>query len=142
MTQKIDKNSIRDAYHDVRDDSSETNWAVLKYNVNMIVLDSTGSDFDEFKTKFSDEERVFAFLRVITGDELSKRSKFALITWIGQNVPAIKRAKSSIDKSAVKDIIQSFAVELQINAPEELQEEFIQEQVRRAGGANYGVGHR
>ena len=52
-----------------------------------------------------DNERIFAYLRVITGDALSKRAKFAFITWIGPNVGPIKRAKVSIEKSLVKDVI-------------------------------------
>jgi hypothetical protein len=40
-----------------------------------------------------------------TGDEMSKRAKFALVTWIGNDVSALKRAKISIDKAVVKDVI-------------------------------------
>ena len=42
---------------------------------------------------------------MFTGDEMSKRAKFALITWIGSGVNALKRARTSIDKSVVKDVI-------------------------------------
>jgi hypothetical protein len=42
---------------------------------------------------------------MFTGDELSKRSKFALITWIGKDVSALKRARIGVDKSQVKEII-------------------------------------
>jgi len=40
------------------------------------------------------------------GDEMSKRAKFVLITWIGVNVSALKRAKVSTDKTFVKAVIQ------------------------------------
>jgi hypothetical protein len=52
-----------------------------------------------------DDERLFGFLRVFTGDELSKRAKFAFVAWIGSSVSALKRAKCSIDKSLVKEIV-------------------------------------
>jgi len=39
------------------------------------------------------------------GDEMSKRAKFVLITWIGSNVSALKRAKVSTDKTGVKTVI-------------------------------------
>jgi len=44
-------------------------------------------------------------MRVDTGDELSKRVKFVLVTWVGLNVGALQRAKMSIDKSVVKTVI-------------------------------------
>lgn len=42
---------------------------------------------------------------MITGDELSKRAKFAFVTWIGPSVSALKRARVSIDKALVKEVI-------------------------------------
>lgn len=53
----------------------------------------------------ADDERGFGFVRVITGDEMSKRVKFALITWMGHEVSPLKRAKMSTDKSLVKSVI-------------------------------------
>ena len=53
-----------------------------------------------------DEERVYGYVRLETGDELSKRAKFALITWVGSSVPAVKRAAVSTDKAAVKEVIK------------------------------------
>jgi len=37
---------------------------------------------------------------------MSKRAKFVLITWIGADVSALKRAKVSTDKTLVKAAIQ------------------------------------
>ena len=54
----------------------------------------------------SEDDRAFAFARIIMGDELSKRAKFVLITWSGANVGGIKRAKMSTDKSLVKNVIR------------------------------------
>ena len=44
-------------------------------------------------------------MRVLVGDEMSKRAKFVLITWIGPSVSALKRAKVSTDKAVVKTVI-------------------------------------
>lgn len=40
-----------------------------------------------------------------TGDEMSKRSKFLLVTWVGTEVSPIKKAKMSTDKALVKEIL-------------------------------------
>lgn len=37
---------------------------------------------------------------------MSKRAKFTLITWIGENVSGLQRAKISTDKTLVKDVCQ------------------------------------
>lgn len=40
-----------------------------------------------------------------TGDEMSKRSKFLLVTWVGLGVSPIKKAKMSTDKALVKEVL-------------------------------------
>ena len=52
----------------------------------------------------AEDERVYAFLRVQTGDEMSKRQKFALIIWVGPGVSAMKKAKMSTEKAFVKQV--------------------------------------
>lgn len=37
---------------------------------------------------------------------MSKRAKFTLITWIGENISGLQRAKISTDKAMVKEIVQ------------------------------------
>ncbi|KAL4234509.1 Coactosin-like protein [Mactra antiquata] len=136
-----DKDEISAAYEEVRRDESSLNWCCLKYNdCNKIVLDSKGEDFDELKSSLSEDERAYIFLRVQTGDEMSKRMKFAVVVWMGKDVSAMKRAKMSIDKAQVKSVFVSFAVELLIEEMHELREDKIKEQLIKAGGANYGTG--
>lgn len=55
---------------------------------------------------WADDERVYGFVRFETGDELSRRAKFALITWVGPKTSVLKKAKVSTDKAFVKEIIQ------------------------------------
>jgi len=141
----IKTEEIAEAYEDVRNDSSPTTWALLAYDGNTIVLAGTGTDLEEFKSKFSDEERLFGFLRMTTGEEpnfKSKRAKFVLITWIGTEVSALKRAKVSTDKTFVKAILKSYALEIQTSDRSELEADHIKALLVKAGGANYGTGTR
>jgi len=136
----IDKASLKSAYDDVRDDNTETNWAFFGYDENAIKTAHTGKDFEELKALFQPGERAFAFLRVFSGDELSKRAKFTLITWCGASVSPLKRARISADKALVKEVIQSYAVDVLFNDEKDVTEEHIMDSIRRAGGAHYGTG--
>ncbi|XP_042196443.1 coactosin-like protein [Callorhinchus milii] len=137
MATKIKKELCREAYNRVRDDSSGISWTTFKYEGNTIVPDSEGPQYDEFKTRCSDDNRLFAFVRITTGDEMSKRYKFALITWIGDNVSGLQRAKVGPDKSLIKDVVQNFAKEFVICDQRELDEDYIKQELKKAGGANY-----
>jgi len=141
MTQ-IDRDGLRNAYSDVRDDKSEVNWAVFKYDGSNVIVSAKGEDFEEFKSQFGDDERAFAYIRLQTGDEMSKRSKFLLVTWVGTEVSPIKKAKMSTDKALVKEILANFAVELTLESATELDHEAFLNELVKAGGANYGTGIR
>ncbi|EHH62751.1 Coactosin-like protein, partial [Macaca fascicularis] len=90
-----------------------------------------------FSLSATDDVRLFAFVRFTTGDAMSKRSKFALITWIGENVSGLQRAKTGTDKTLVKEVVQNFAKEFVISDRKELEEDFIKNELKKAGGANY-----
>jgi len=141
----IQHDAIHAAYEDVRNDSTPTTWAILSYDGNTIVLNATGDDFADFQSRFSDEERLFGFVRVTTGEEpafKSARAKFVLVTWIGADVSALKRAKVSTDKTLVKNVIKNFALEIQTSEKSEVKESYFKQLLVKAGGANYGTGVR
>jgi len=138
----IDKQEISDAYEDVRDDKSSTIWIVCKYEGNNICLAGKGDNYDELSQNLGDDDRAFAFARVIMGDELSKRAKFVLIAWSGANVGGIKRAKMGTDKSLVKNVIKSFALEIMATDLDEVALDVVKDQLSKVGGANYGTGVR
>ncbi|KAJ0029485.1 hypothetical protein NQD34_004482 [Periophthalmus magnuspinnatus] len=137
MATQIDKEACREAYNDVRDDNTETNWVVFTYEGSNIVPGGQGVDYEEFKKMCTDDARLFGFLRITTGDAMSKRAKFTLITWIGENVNGLQRAKVSTDKTLVKEIVQTYAKEFLISDSKELEEDYIRDELKKAGGANY-----
>ncbi|XP_018594753.1 coactosin-like protein [Scleropages formosus] len=137
MATRIDKEACREAYNLVRDDNSGINWVSFKYDGSMIVPGGHGADYEEFKSQCADDVRLFGFVRFTTGDAMSKRVKFALITWIGENVSGLQRAKISTDKTTVKEVVQNFAKEFMVSDLRELEEEYILSELKKAGGANY-----
>ncbi|KAJ8416319.1 hypothetical protein AAFF_G00383410 [Aldrovandia affinis] len=137
MATRIDKEACREAYNLVRDDNTDINWASFKYDGSTIVPGGQGIEYEEFKRQCTDDTRLFGFVRITTGDAMSKRAKFTLITWIGENVSGLQRAKISTDKTLVKDIVQNFAKEFMISDVRELEEDYIRDELKKAGGANY-----
>ncbi|XP_065064962.1 coactosin-like protein [Rhopilema esculentum] len=139
-----DRDSIMPAYEDVRNDSSETTWAAFSYSEDgkTIAFDESGNDYSQFLAKLNDDNRVYGFVRMETGDEMSKRAKFVFITWIGKNVSTLKKAKVSTDKAFVKQICNNFAVEILESDIDQLSGENVLALVKKAGGANYGTGVR
>ncbi|XP_029290117.1 coactosin-like protein [Cottoperca gobio] len=137
MATQIDKEACREAYNQVRDDNTDTNWAVFKYEGSMILPGGQGTDYEDFKRMCTDDARLFAFVRITMGDTMSKRAKFTLITWIGENISGLQRAKISTDKALVKEIVQNFAKEFMFSDPRELDADNIRTELKKAGGANY-----
>eukprot|EP01119_Soliformovum_irregulare_P015231 TRINITY_DN4261_c0_g2_i1.p1 TRINITY_DN4261_c0_g2~~TRINITY_DN4261_c0_g2_i1.p1 ORF type:complete len:147 (-),score=39.13 TRINITY_DN4261_c0_g2_i1:142-582(-) len=131
--------AIAESYNDVRDDKSETNWALYGYEGNnkLVFVEKGAGGIAELKEKFNPDQAQYAFVRIISGDTESRRAKFVFISWCGENVSALKRAKMSVHKASVKTVVRDFAVEIHATTPEEVSEEEVNTKVRKAGGADY-----
>ncbi|GFO02764.1 coactosin-like protein [Plakobranchus ocellatus] len=140
MPTTVDKDAISPLYEAVRDDGNELTWLTVRRDGGDLVVDSSGTEYDEFLACLKEDECRFGYVRVTTGDEMSKRAKFAFITWSAPSAGALKRAQLSVDKTALKNVIKSFAVELLTDDKADLSLENVSALVRKAGGANYGTG--
>merc|ERR1712150_208523 len=118
-------------------------WALFGYDdSNTVVHLKSGSAYDDFLAELTDEVRLYGYLRIESGDELSKRAKFVLVTWVGKDLSGMKKAKVGTDKSSVKAVLKSFAIEILTEEKHELELEEVKTALQKAGGANYGTGHR
>ncbi|XP_038070128.1 coactosin-like protein [Patiria miniata] len=134
------KEKLCDAYLDVRSDKSDTRWCLATYpdDGKQVELAASGVDYQEFLDLLQDDQRSYGFVRYETGDEMSKRAKFAFVTWIGPSVSPLKRARVSTDKGFVKEIFTTFGVEVLADDRDDLQEDHVKDLLKKAGGANYG----
>ncbi|KAK3747044.1 hypothetical protein QZH41_017813, partial [Actinostola sp. cb2023] len=73
---------------------------------NTIVHVKSGVGYDNFLEELKDDHRVYGYVRIESGDELSRRAKFVFISWVGEEVSGMKKGKVSTDKSFVKAIIK------------------------------------
>ncbi|XP_028513209.1 coactosin-like protein [Exaiptasia diaphana] len=141
MPHNVDREGVENAYENVRNDTSKETWALFGYSDNeQIVHLKSGVDYCDFLGAFADDQRLYGFARIETGDEMSKRAKFVFITWIGDNVSPLKKAKVSTDKGNVKHYIMNFAIEVLTSDVNDLKYETLQSQVDKVGGAHYGTG--
>jgi len=137
MATSVDKDAIKEAYNEVMADKNGVEWAAFTFTDNKLGVTATGEDFDSFKTHFGPDDRGFGYIKIMTGDEMSKRSKFVFLTWVGPNVSVMKKAKMSTDKALMKEIIQNLSVELQIENANEFSMDHFKAEVDKAGGARY-----
>jgi len=137
MATAVDKEAIKEAYNEVMADKNGVEWAAFTFTDNKLGVTAKGEDFESFKTHFGPDDRGFGYIKIMTGDEMSKRSKFVFCTWVGPNVSVMKKAKMSTDKALMKEIIQNLSVELQIENANEFSMDHFKAEVDKAGGARY-----
>ena len=66
-------------------------------------------------------------------------TKFIFITWVGEKVSPLKRARISVHKADVKAVIKVYACEFHFTNVEDINEEEMLTTVVKAGGANYSA---
>ena len=130
---------ILDSYNDVRSDATETNWAKFVYEGNnKIVAGPKGSGgLAELQQQFSADEAAYAYARVTTGDSESKRAKFIFIAWGGDHAKVLLKAKMSVHRASLKEVVKEFALEIFASDNDDLAPERVTSTVIKAGGANY-----
>ncbi|GAA5911288.1 coactosin family protein [Sporobolomyces salmoneus] len=133
---------IREAYEDVRNDKTETNWLLLDYasaREDRLVLTGTGNGgLTEFKQNLQEENASFGYIRVkYANDTESTREKFIFVVWIGSGVKVMRKAKLSVHSADVKKVLSQFSIEVPANSIEDLNEDPIVVRLRKAGGASY-----
>ncbi|CAE6423408.1 unnamed protein product [Rhizoctonia solani] len=127
---------IKAAYDDVRENKSDTNWLVIKYETarsDKLKLAATGTGgLEELRKSehLGDAEVAYAYVRVsYANDKESKREKFILVTWIGNDV--------SVHAADVKKVLNQYSIEVSARESDELAEDPIVIRLRKAGGASY-----
>jgi len=142
----VDEAGVTEAYSNVRADGSENVYVMLTYNEDntQIGVNKVGDDYSQVLEILGGDDgktmRAYIYLRVTTGDEMSKRAKFVLLTWCGSEVGPMQKAKMSLEKTEVKKILAIYAVEHQTADLDEMSLTSIVEKVKKSGGANYGTG--
>ncbi|EJU02394.1 actin depolymerizing protein [Dacryopinax primogenitus] len=138
----VSDSAIAEAYADVRDDKSETNWMLVAYEGDKgdkLVLGASGNGgLKELAEAFDDGQAQFAYCRVnYSNDPHSTREKFVFVTWIGPGTRVMRKAKVSVHAGDVKQVLRQYSIEVAARERGDLEEGPIVVRLRKAGGASY-----
>jgi len=136
---------ITAAYEAVRSDTSPENYLLLSYSSptsSTLSLTTTGTGgLDELSTHLDDSQAQYAYVRIeYANDTESKRVKFVLIIWIGENTKVMRKARVSIESGEVKRVLGHHSIQVDARDRGDLDEGEIVKRLRKAGGADYNGG--
>jgi hypothetical protein len=133
---------IQEAYDDVRSDATDTNWLLITYeegsnNKRWALVGKGSGGLDELKSYIDDKFLGFGYLRVVSGDEMSKRAKFVLIKYLSKGLKMNLKALLNVHRGDVAKVLSQSNISLEVEGLDELDEEDIASRVSKAGGAHY-----
>lgn len=141
----LDAPEIAAAYDAVRSDKDETTWLLVSYASavgNKLSLTKTGTGgLEELVSELDDGQVQYGYVRVeYANDKESKRVKFALIVWIGEQTKVMRKARVSIESGDVKSQLSHHSIAVTTGDRSELDERDIVTRLRKVGGADYNGG--
>ncbi|CAF0795827.1 unnamed protein product [Didymodactylos carnosus] len=136
--------NIKQAWADVRNDASDTNWYVkcllgysLEKNDEIVLVGQGSGSLSELKTQLEDDKILFGVIRVrAVDDHGSKRAKFVFIVFMGSDAPSMRRARASTDKSEFVRFFNGYHIEIYVDNKEDLSEEAITSILHSSAGAH------
>ena len=140
MTTPSELKKIEQARDYVRDSRNKTQvWALMTVTGDSrLKLFKKGKEYDELFQFLGEDDMGFVYAKIITGDEVSRRDKFVLITWVGPNVSAVKKGKMLLPRSEIDQIFDQRAKVIEATDLSELDYGKVSEILVKAGGADYG----
>lgn len=132
---------IREAYDEVRNDNCETNWMLITYEQGAYkkwVLAGKGTGgLEEMKESIGPNFLGYGYLRVIAGDEMSRRPKFVFVKYLSKGLRMTVKAQMNLHRGDVEKVLNQISVAIEVDSLDELTEEEVMDRVKKAGGANY-----
>ena len=102
---------------------------------------SHGGVVPELAARLDDGQAQYGYVRVeYANDTESKRVKFALVIWIGENTKVMRKARVSIEAGGVKRVLAHHSIQVDARDKSDLEETDIVARLRKAGGADYNGG--
>lgn len=127
---------------DIRYDASATSWLSVVYEgKNKVVVGAKGDgDFDEFKASLKDDAATFGFVRMVSGDQESKRVKFIFVVYLGPSMGMMSKSRVTIHKPVISEAIGQYHVDWFAEGLDDMDENEIRQKIKKSGGADYDLG--
>lgn len=134
--------AIMEAWNKVADAKGSINWMVLYYTdgTKKIGVKASGTGgLSELAKVFEDDQVMFGFLRIGAEDRkavTSTRCKSAMITWIGEGVGIMKKAKVGPQREEIIQHLNGIQFFLAASEKSEIDMMHIASELLRSGGAH------
>lgn len=134
--------AIREAIEDVRDDGTDTDWAAFGYKSKTVlgVHASGNTGHAGLMEVCTDDAVLFCLLRLIDGDQESRRVKFIGLTFVGEDVGGMQRGRVATHKGGFFRLCGQMNIELQADNHAECALPLLIKKLKVAGGADYDTG--
>ena len=118
---------IREAYEDIRNDSTDTNWMLITYeegnNKKWCLAGKGSGGLEEMKESIGPNFLGYGYLRVTSGDDMSKRAKFVFIKYLSKGLKMTVKALMNMHRGDVEKVINQVNVTMEVESLDELTEE-------------------
>ncbi|CAF1086247.1 unnamed protein product [Rotaria sordida] len=135
----LSNKDTQQAWEDVRNDATDTNWILLTYDDNgeVILCGKGSSGLNEMKKKLRDNQIYVGVIRVRAVDDFgSQRAKFVYINYVGVNVPTLRAARASMHKRDFERFFHGYHIQIHADSQEELSEDNIIALLQACAGAH------
>jgi len=138
------EDNIKSVLQSVRKDTDAINWVLVGYqgtDFKVLELISQGSGgFNELKSKISDVNTIYyGLLRVTEQIDDTTAVKFVFITYLGEKVPGVKKARITTQRGAITEFFGQYHVDVTVSNQSELTEDLIKSIVQAASGTKSNI---
>ena len=130
----VSDSSINAFINKLKDDSSDINW--ILFNIaptnSLTVYKSGSNDFLELRNHLTDDDVFYGVIKCL----ISNKVKFYHIYFVGLNVNAMKKGKSSLYKSLIFSLVDAHGEISCSNGLDEFTIEYVLQEVMRLSGGS------
>jgi len=139
----VDKEGVKADIQDVRSDATSTDWALVGYEGGkgntVIQLGKGSGGLTELLGLLQDNIVAYGLLRKTDKIDDSLTVKFVYLTWIGENIDRMHRARMGTHKGSINELFAPYHVDLIFTNKSEISDEIIMQKIQDASGSGSKV---